>query len=107
MASPEPAKSPNPAPRSGHAADPAASARAVPLSRLDPGRRAIIARVDPDRALGRRLLDLGFVPGSQVRVVRRAPLGDPVAYEVRGTQLCLRGEDARHIWVRALDPDRG
>jgi ferrous iron transport protein A len=79
----------------------------VPLSQLRPGRRAIIERVDPQLAIGRRLLDLGLVPASEVRVIRRAPLGDPVAYEVRGTQFCLRGRDARHVWVRALDPDGG
>ena len=106
MASPELAKLPNPTPRNDRADD-VPLERAVPLTQLPPGRRGIIARVDPDRAIGRRLLDLGFVPSSEVRVVRRAPLGDPIAYEVRGTQLCLRSEEARHIWVRMLAPDGG
>jgi Fe2+ transport system protein FeoA len=76
---------------------------AFPLSRLAPGRRAIIERIDPKLPIGRRLRDLGFVPASAVTAVRRAPLGDPVAYEVRGTQLCLRSRDAQHVWVRVLD----
>jgi Fe2+ transport system protein FeoA len=106
MARPEPAKSLHPTPPSGRP-DGAPLAADVPLSQLPPGRRAIIARVDPDQAIGRRLLDLGFVPGSEVRVLRRAPLGDPIAYEVRGSQLCLRSREASHIWVRTLDPDDG
>ncbi len=52
-----------------------------------------------------RLLDLGFVPGTEVRALRRAPLGDPTLYELRGTQLCLRRSEAERIQVRAL-PER-
>jgi len=54
--------------------------------------------------VSRRLLDLGFVPGTRVRVVRRAPLGDPTLYELRGTQLCLRRSEAARVRVRALPP---
>ena len=76
---------------------------AVPLSRVPPGRLAIVEQVDPTHPFGRRLLDLGFVPSTRIRVVRRAPLGDPVSYEVRGTQLCLRASEAQHVWVRVLE----
>lgn len=73
---------------------------AVPLVDLPPGSEAVVARVDPAHPIGRRLLDLGFVPATPIRVVRRAPLGDPVTYELRGMRLCLRREEARRIWVR-------
>ncbi len=53
---------------------------------------------------GQRLLDLGFVPETRIRVVRRAPLGDPVLYDLRGTRLCLRRSEAAIIRVR---PDGG
>jgi Fe2+ transport system protein FeoA len=49
--------------------------------------------------IGRRLLDLGFTPGSRLRVVRRAPLGDPVEYELRGSRICLRRGEAERIRV--------
>ncbi|MBD3297651.1 MAG: ferrous iron transport protein A [candidate division Zixibacteria bacterium] len=49
----------------------------------------------------RRLLDLGFIPGTRVDVVRRSPLGDPVAYRVRGATIALRGADAEHVLVAA------
>lgn len=41
-------------------------------------------------ALEQRLIDLGFVPGSIVEVLRRAPMGDPVVYRVSDYELCLR-----------------
>jgi ferrous iron transport protein A len=70
-----------------------------PLAELLPGRVAVVESVDASSAVGRRLLDLGFVPGTEVRVVRRAPLGDPLEYEVRGTRLCLRRAEAARLRV--------
>jgi Fe2+ transport system protein FeoA len=75
----------------------------VPLTSLAPGCAGVVERVDDrDDPIARRLLDLGFVPPTEVRVLRRAPLGDPVAYEVRGSRLCLRQSEAKLIWVRPL-----
>lgn len=50
-------------------------------------------------AVTRRLADLGFVPGTEVEVVRRAPLGDPVVFRVRGFEVCLRAELADLVEV--------
>jgi len=47
----------------------------------------------------RRLLDLGFVNGAQVSVIRRSPLGDPTAYRVRGATIALRAADAGHVLI--------
>jgi len=52
--------------------------------------------------LGRRLADLGFLPGTTVRVVRRAPLGDPTVYELRGYQLCLRRSEAARVEIAVV-----
>ncbi len=77
---------------SGHAA--------IPLSELALGRSARVREVAAaNPRIGRRLLDLGFVPGSSVRALRRAPLGDPVEYEVRGSRICLRASEASCIRV--------
>ena len=73
--------------------------RLVPLDRLAPGETGIIARVESQDGIGRRLLDLGFIPGTPVRVVRRAPLGDPVSFELRGSRICLRRGEAARILV--------
>jgi ferrous iron transport protein A len=72
---------------------------AVPLSQLAPGETAEVKAVDGASAIGRRLLDLGFRPGTRVRVIRRAPLGDPTTYELRGSRFCLRSVEAERIAV--------
>ena len=71
------------------------------LSDLRPGVCAWVAEVTgPDRA---RLLELGFVPGTPVELVRAAPMGDPLEVRLRGSRISLRREEAD--WVRvALEP---
>ena len=75
------------------------------LADLEPGSDARIESVDAGSPIGRRLLDLGFVPGTAVRVLRRAPLGDPVEYELRGYRLCLRRTEARRVRVARAGAD--
>jgi Fe2+ transport system protein FeoA len=75
------------------------------LASLALGARARVEEVDAEGPIGRRLLDLGFVPGTEVRSLRRAPLGDPSLYELRGTRLCLRRGEAARIRVRPLEPE--
>jgi Fe2+ transport system protein FeoA len=70
----------------------------LPLSELKPGDSAVITAVAAETACARRLLSLGFVPGSEVRVLRRAPMGDPTEYEVHGTRFGLRRLEA--AWIR-------
>lgn len=64
------------------------------LSDLSVGQTGVMRSVNATGMVRNRLLDLGFLPGTKVTVVRRAPLGDPTAYEVRGAILALRHEDA-------------
>ena len=75
------------------------STHPVPLSRLAPGHCAEIQSVDGTSPIGRRLLELGFRPGTPLRVIRRAPLGDPTTYELRGSRFCLRRSEAERITV--------
>ena len=49
--------------------------------------------------LGRRLRDMGLVPGTPIKVQGRAPLYDPVALKVRGFTLTLRNNEAEYIEV--------
>jgi ferrous iron transport protein A len=72
------------------------------LARLPLGACARVTGVDPTSPVASRLHDLGFVPGTSVRSIRRAPLGDPTLYEVRGAQLCLRRSEAVHVLVEAV-----
>jgi ferrous iron transport protein A len=82
----------------------APSSAVIPLSTLTPGSAARIASVDSASPAGRRLADLGFLPHTEIRVVRRAPLGDPVAYELRGYRLCLRRAEAALVLVEPIAP---
>lgn len=75
----------------------------IPLQKLAEGRWARLAdHFAP--TVSRRLLDFGFVPGTRLRIVRRAPLGDPVEIEIRGTRLCLRRSQLRGLRV-ILEPE--
>ncbi len=70
-----------------------------PLSELAPGATGVVTAVLGDDAVANRLRDLGFLPGTPVCVRRRAPLGDPTEYELRGTHLCLRASEGARIRV--------
>jgi ferrous iron transport protein A len=47
----------------------------------------------------RRLLEMGFCSGTHVEVVRRAPLGDPIEFRLRGYHLSLRAEQAQFVQI--------
>ncbi len=69
------------------------------LSQLRIGQVACIEQVGGKGALRRRLLDMGLTPGTNVRVRKTAPLGDPVELELRGYSLSIRLADAAEITV--------
>ncbi len=50
----------------------------------------------------RRMLDLGLIPGTVVGVIRKSPLGDPIAYNIRGALIALRKEEAEQILVNRI-----
>ncbi len=71
------------------------------LADLEPGERAIVREVSKQLPAleRRRLIELGFYPGTPVLVALESPLGDPVAYQVRQMTVALRREQARMIEV--------
>ena len=71
----------------------------LPLSELPVGDCARVVGLAAEPELAARLTALGFLPATEVRCRRRAPLGDPRVYELRGTQLCLRRREARLVLV--------
>ncbi len=71
------------------------------LNELEPGSEAVVVEVEDTGPISRRLLDLGLLPETPVKVLRRAPLGDPSIYELRGYRLCLRKGDAARVRVRS------
>ena len=71
----------------------------IPLSQLKPRERGTVAKIGGGGPVRRRILDMGVVPGTEVEVVKVAPLGDPVDLLIRGYHLSLRKEEAREILV--------
>ena len=59
----------------------------------------IIKSVNAGGELGRRIRDMGLVPGTEIKVQGRAPLYDPVALRVMGATLTLRNNEADYIEV--------
>ena len=70
-----------------------------PLSRLPLGKTARVASLSAEEPLKGRLLDLGFVPGSEIRPLYAAPMGDPRAYLICDTVIALRQRDAATVAV--------
>ena len=69
------------------------------LSDLKTGEKAVIIRVNGHGGFRKRLIEMGFINGKEVRVVLNAPLKDPIEYEILGYKISLRREEARKIEV--------
>ncbi len=75
----------------------------ISLCRLGVGASAWVAEVAGERAMRRRLMDMGLIPGTRVTCVAASPAGDPSAYLIRGAVVALRGRDAAGIRVEPAD----
>ena len=64
-----------------------------------------VQKLDCNGALKRRFLDLGIVENTLITPVLKSPSGDPTAFEIRGTLIALRKEDANLIKVKSLTYD--
>ena len=69
------------------------------MKEIMPGERAKIVKLNGDGAVKRRIMDLGLTKGTEVKVVRVAPIGDPIELEARGYSLSLRKDEAALIDV--------
>jgi ferrous iron transport protein A len=73
------------------------------LSDLKAGDRAQVTAVAAEPAIRRRLMDLGLVRGTELEVLRFAPLGDPIEINCKGLLLTMRLNEAEGITVNKLD----
>jgi len=71
----------------------------VIMRQMEKDQSGIISAVRVGGELGRRIRDMGLVPGTPIRIQGRAPLYDPVALKVRDFTLTLRNSEADHIEV--------
>lgn len=70
------------------------------LSELKVGERAVISSFLPGDNSLIRLREMGLIPGSQVQLVRKAPMGDPIEIAIRGSLLSIRSHEAERIEVQ-------
>ena len=76
------------------------------LAELATGEKAVIVRVNGHGSFRKRLIEMGFIQGKEVRVVLNAPLKDPIEYEIIGYKISLRREEARQIEVVGVEEAR-
>lgn len=69
------------------------------LSNLQPGERGVVTKVSGSGPIHRRIIDMGIVPGTTLKVEKFAPLGDPMEIKVKGFNLSLRKMEADTIQV--------
>ena len=72
------------------------------LANLLPGDRARVSVIQGTPGFTRRMGELGLVPGTEIRMIRRAPFGDPIEFVVRGTHFSIRRDEAEGIRVATL-----
>ena len=76
----------------------------ISLDKLKVGQSGTVVKVSGQGPVKQRLMDMGLVPGSEVEVVRVAPLGDPVELRLKGYNLSVRRNEAKSILVE-LKPE--
>ena len=72
------------------------------MRQMKKGQSGTIASIKADGVLGKRLLEMGLIPGATIRIQGRAPLKDPVAIRVMDSTLTLRNNEADHILINVV-----
>lgn len=71
----------------------------IPLSELEPGQVASISQLPEAQLLANRLREMGLLRGTEITFIRKAPMGDPLEFRLRGYSLSIRKNDARQVLV--------
>ena len=69
------------------------------LSELPTGKLGYVTSINAKQDMKQRLNDLGVVEGTEIKCIMKSPLGDPVAYLIRGSIIALRREDSETITI--------
>lgn len=72
------------------------------LKELEIGQSATIVHVGGEGALRQHFLDMGVIPGAEITLIKFAPMGDPMEFQVHGYELTLRMDDAAKIAVEPI-----
>lgn len=74
----------------------------ITLNNLEQNHSAVINKVDCGGNLNNRLIDLGFICGTQITYLFSSPFGDPKAYLVKNAVIALRNKDCESIYVTPI-----
>ncbi|NLV76768.1 MAG: ferrous iron transport protein A [Tissierellia bacterium] len=77
------------------------------LNQLPIGSHSKVKQLIADGPIRRRMLDLGLIQDTIVKSLIKSPAGDPIAYEIRGTVIALRSEEASQILVELVEKQEG
>ena len=80
----------------------ASALRAIPLSQLKEQQTAVVRSCSATGALKQKFLNMGFIPGAELLMVRNAPLRDPIEIGIQNYFLSLRRSEAEMIQVERL-----
>lgn len=69
------------------------------LRDLKPGQSGKVTSIGEKGPMKRRIMDMGVTPGTVIKVIKVAPLGDPIEINIRGYELSLRKDEAQRIIV--------
>jgi len=69
------------------------------LNDLKPGKQGTVTSIGKKGSIRRRIMDMGVTPGAIIKVIKVAPLGDPIEVNIRGYELSLRKDEASQIIV--------
>jgi len=72
----------------------------VTMAEMRVGDDAVVSESKVAGGIGLRLRDIGLIPGTVVSCVAKSPLGDPVAFFIRGAVIALRSEELSNIYVK-------
>jgi Fe2+ transport system protein FeoA len=72
------------------------------LSKMNPGDEGLIFLILAKGKIKQRLLEMGFIRGTHLKIERTAPMGDPMELVIRGYHLTIRKEDSQCILVSHL-----
>lgn len=61
-----------------------------------------VKKINLNKAEKERILDLGMIPGTNIKVLQKSPLGDPTAYLIRGSVIALRSEYTKKITIEKI-----
>ncbi len=79
----------------------------INLNELPTGQHGVIKEANVSSTVKRRLLDLGMIEGTKIKLLYKSPFGDPKAYLIRGSVIALRDEDSKKIKIEFEDDKNG